>query len=111
MAEYFNARRRISILIFLFLFLFACATYSMSAAHSLQRAAAVQCRLLAMAAAAAQPLVCCLCAVCSNYYLMWIVLAIGLGVLIIVDFMFLTEDTFVYDPNYKSWGIKTGGAY
>ena len=59
------------------------------------------------------PLVCCspLCvSVCvySNLYLQWIVLAAGLAVLIIVDFMFLSEDTFVYDPSYKSWGIKTG---
>ena len=46
--------------------------------------------------------------VISNLYLQWIVLAAGLGVLIIVDFMFLSEDTFVYDPSYKSWGIKTG---
>jgi len=60
-------------------------------------------------------LVCCACdgcvvcvVVCSNYYLQWIVLASGLFVLIIVDFMFLSEDTFVYDPSYKSWGIKTG---
>ena len=46
--------------------------------------------------------------VLSNLYLQWIVLASGLAVLIIVDFMFLSEDTFVYDPSYKSWAIKTG---
>ena len=46
--------------------------------------------------------------VCSNLYLQWIVLASGVAVLLIVDFMFLSEDTFVYDPSYKSWAIKTG---
>ena len=54
------------------------------------------------------PSVLCHIAVDSNLYLQWITLAAGLAVLIIVDFMFLTEDTFVYDPSYKSWGIKTG---
>ena len=33
-----------------------------------------------------------------NLHLQWIVLLIFLGVMIIVDFMFLTPDTFVYDP-------------
>ena len=34
----------------------------------------------------------------SWLHLQWIVLAIFAGILLIVDLMFLSEDTFVYDP-------------
>jgi len=47
----------------------------------------------------------------SNYWLEYSFVAAIWAVLIIVDFMFLDETTFVYDPNYKSWGIKSGSNY
>jgi hypothetical protein len=31
--------------------------------------------------------------------------------LIITDFMFLNDSSFVYDPDYRSWQVKTGTDY
>jgi len=44
----------------------------------------------------------------SGYWMQWAFLAASWGFLILVDFIFLTENTFVYDPNYKTWGQRTG---
>ena len=126
MAAYINGRRQFLILLFILLFIFACATYSMSEhtparshIHCTRRSlphSALDCHPSFATQPASRALTshlsCPSCIVVvlvdSNLYLQWIVLASGLAVLIIVDFMFLSADTFVYDPSYKSWAIKTG---
>ena len=134
MAAFFNGRRQFLILLFILLFIFACATYSMSAHAAHIQRVSTWCTAsdeawpaLHIARAVHQlappsvstacrsdsplraPLSRCVALRArSNYYIQWIVLASFVFVLLMVDFMFLTEDTFVYDPSYKSWGIKTG---
>ena len=44
----------------------------------------------------------------SGYWIQWAFLATIWSMLIIIDFMFLNENTFVYDPNYKTWAIRSG---
>jgi hypothetical protein len=43
----------------------------------------------------------------SGYWIHWAFLAFAWGFFMIVDFLFLAENTFVYDPSYKGWAIRT----
>ncbi|GAB5358327.1 hypothetical protein AAMO2058_000448000 [Amorphochlora amoebiformis] len=45
-----------------------------------------------------------------NYHFHWIMLAIFWGMAVITDFVFLGEDTFIFDSNFKSWQIRSGTA-
>lgn len=45
---------------------------------------------------------------CSNYWLQWIFLAASWAFFILIDMLFLTEDTFIYDPSYKTWSVRAG---
>ena len=38
----------------------------------------------------------------------WAAFASLVGFLIICDYMFLSETSFIYDPNPKSWATKSG---
>ena len=38
-----------------------------------------------------------------NYYPSWIVLAVLWGVPCLFDWLFLADDAFLYEPNYKNW--------
>jgi len=35
-------------------------------------------------------------------------LAASWGFFLLVDFLFLTESTFIYDPNYRAWAVRSG---
>lgn len=45
----------------------------------------------------------------SGYWIQWAFLASIWGVLILVDFSFLAENSFIYDPDYTAWSAKTQG--
>jgi len=51
-----------------------------------------------------------LCSVlpCSNYWTQWIFLAAAWGFFLLVDFLFLSENTFIYDPSYSTWAVRSG---
>lgn len=42
----------------------------------------------------------------SGYWAEWTFVAASLGVLIIVDFMFMDGSQFVFDPNPRSWNRR-----
>jgi hypothetical protein len=44
----------------------------------------------------------------SNYWLQWIFLAASWAFFILIDFLFLTDNTFIYDPSYKAWAVRSG---
>lgn len=49
---------------------------------------------------------------CASYstdlWLQWLVVLTMLFVLVVTDFLFLGDDSFVFDPNYRSWQQATG---
>lgn len=44
----------------------------------------------------------------SNYHLQWIFLSVSWAFFVLIDFLFLTENTFIYDPSYKAWAVRSG---
>jgi len=45
-----------------------------------------------------------------EYWLQWITLTVMIGLLFITDLMFLSDNTFVFDPNFRSWESSQGGS-
>ena len=44
----------------------------------------------------------------TNLWLQWTVITSMFAILIVTDLLFLGDDTFVFDPNYRSWQAATG---
>lgn len=44
----------------------------------------------------------------SGYALQWIFLASAWAFFIMIDFLFLTENVFIYDPSYRAWVVRSG---
>lgn len=47
----------------------------------------------------------------SDYWVIWVVLTTFWGVLFLVDLMFLNEQDFIFEPNYKNWERLTEPNY
>jgi len=39
----------------------------------------------------------------TDYWVSWAVLSIFFGVLCLFDWMFLADNAFLYEPNFKNW--------
>lgn len=44
----------------------------------------------------------------SGYWIHWTFISICWGFLLLLDFLFMNDDSFIYDPSYRGWAQRSG---
>jgi len=44
----------------------------------------------------------------AGYWIHWTFLASSWFFFVMLDFLFLSDATFIYDPNYQAWTVRAG---
>lgn len=44
----------------------------------------------------------------SGYWIQWAFVASIWLVIVMLDFLFLSRNTFIYDPDYTNWAVRSG---